>query len=93
MWAKDVGFGDWMILYDLHEKAQAHIQVTGQKESIGIEEMKVESCIEDSLEKFGNKGRERVVESSKAKCGILQSRKNFECLWTEEKTVGEQERF
>lgn len=81
-----------MILYDLHEKAQAHIQVTGQEESIGVEEMKAESSKEDSLEKFGNKGRERVVESSKAKCGILQSRKSFECLWAEEKTLGEQER-
>lgn len=47
--------------------------------SMRAEEMKAEST-EHSREKFGNEGRERALESSKAKCRVLQPRQSFACL-------------
>lgn len=44
--------------------------------SMSTEEMKAEST-EHSRERFGNEGRERALESSKAKCRVLQSRQSF----------------
>lgn len=57
----------------------SEVRLREVKKSMRAEEMKAEST-EDSQEKSGNEGRERVIKSSKAKSGILQSRHSFACL-------------